>query len=244
LLAIGALAFIPFLLRQPSQDRWFWAAAAAGLLGSVPFVYGDAGFRGLAPSYPLIALVLTLGLSHGAPREPAHARQRRLAMGAGLLGAGLLATALVGPAVARLFAHRPPSEQLRAAPAGAVVVAPLDSALVVVTNVRRAPFERVPRIERREFVRMLEWASLEPDQQAHLQRTRTPFAVLSAYDHAARRLALLVAPVEMLQEGRAFVAVQAQTVPGSQFLDVVSWRRLDQPGPERHGGAPEVEPEP
>jgi hypothetical protein len=166
-------------------------------------------------------------------------------LAAGALAAGLLATALVGPAIARPFAHRPPPHLLKAAEPGALVVAPLDSALVVVTNVRRAPFERVPRVERREFVRMLEWASLEPDQHAHLQRMRTPFAVLSAYDHAARRLALLVAPVEMLQEGRAFVGVRAQAVPGSQFLDVVSWRRLDDPSAERRGGRPtEVETEP
>jgi hypothetical protein len=245
LLAIGALAFVPFLLRARASDRWFWAAALAGLLGSVPFVYGDAGFRGLAAAYPLIALVLTLGLSRGERREPAVPRQRRSVLAAGIMAAALLVVALAGPAIARVFAHRPPPDLLRAAAPGTAVVAPLDSARVVVTNVRRAPFERVPRIERREFMRMLEWASLEPEQHAHLQGRRTPFAVLSAYDHAARRLVLLVSPVEMLQEGRAFVSVETRTVPGSQFLDVVSWRRLDQPGAVPQGGGasePEAEP--
>lgn len=240
LIAAGAFAF--FLVRAGAVDRWFWLAATAGLLASIPFVYGDAGFRGLAAAYPLIALALGLGWTQGRRVEPSAARQRRLVLASGAIAVSLLVVALVGPAVARAFAHRPDPVLMGAADPGAVVVAPADSAAVVVTNVRRAPFERVPRIERREFVRMLEWAGLEPEQQEHLESTRTPFAVLSAYDHLARRLALLVSPVEMLHEGDGFLSVQVQPVAGSQFVDVVEWRRLDQPWSQTRRTQPEPTP--
>ena len=99
------------------------------------------------------------------------------------------------------------------------------------------------RVDRRDLTRMLEWAGLEPEQQAHIAQARTPYAVISAYDHAGRRQVLLLAPVEMLREGRAYLSVQAQAVPQSQLLEVVRWRRLDEPGVFRQRTAPAAEPE-
>jgi len=243
LLLAGALAWLAYLWRAPVQDRSFWLAAAAGLLCSVPFVYGDAGFRGLAPVYPFIAAALAVGLGRRPRREPGLNAQRRLVSGTAALAAGLLLLAVAGPAVARASARRPAPELLRQAEPGAVVIAPADATAVVVSGVRRAPFARVPRIERREFLRMLEWAGLEPGQRAHLEGARAPFALVSAYDYRGRRQALLVAPADLLREGGAFLSVQVQPAPGSQFVDVVAWRRLDEPWSARHGAAAPAEPE-
>ena len=84
----------------------------------------------------------------------------------------------------------------------------------------------MPRIERREFLRLLEWAALEVPHRAPLEAARTPFAVVSAYDYAARRQALLLAPVEMLRES-VYVVVQSRPVEGSAFATVTSWRPWD-----------------
>jgi hypothetical protein len=217
-------------------------AATLGLLASVPFVYGDAGFRGLAAVYPLMAGALAIGLGRRAPlaREET---QRAIVRGAAALAVALLAIALAGPALARALTRRPSPGLLQQAEAGAVVLVPADSPAVII-SARPAGAGRTPRIERRDLLRMLAWAGLEPQQEAHLAGARPPFAVLSAYDYAARRQRLLLAPVEVLREGGALLAVQVQAVPGSAFLDVVGWRRLGEAGAPRHDAAPTPEAEP
>lgn len=243
LLLAGLLAWLAYLWRAPAEDRWLWIAVAVGLLASVPFVYGDAGFRGLAASYPLIATALGIGLGR-RDRPPAVPRtQRALVASAGAVAVALLVLALAGPAVARLFWKRPGADLVRTADPGAIVMVPADSVSVVVTNLRRARGLELARVDRRDLTRMLEWAGLEPEQQAHIAQARTPYAVISAYDHAGRRQVLLLAPVEMLREGRAYLSVQAQPVPQSQLLEVVRWRRLDEPGVFRQRTAPAAEPE-
>jgi hypothetical protein len=76
----------------------------------------------------------------------------------------------------------------------------------------------VPRIERREFLRMLEWAALER-RIAPAEAARTPFAVVSAFDYLGRRQALLPAPVEVMREGATFLSVQVQPAEGTPFAD-------------------------
>jgi hypothetical protein len=71
-----------------------------------------------------------------------------------------------------------------------------------------------------------------------LERARAPFAVVSAFDHAGLRQALLLAPPEMLREGEALLAVQAQAAGDTPFAPVTGWRRLDQPGAPRHRASP------
>ncbi|HET8644356.1 MAG TPA: hypothetical protein VFO85_02630, partial [Vicinamibacteria bacterium] len=227
-------------------DRAFWLAAAAGLLASVPFVYGDAGFRGLASSYPFFAAALGLGLGLRERGAPAERTQRALAWPAAAITVALVVLGVAGPALARLFWPRPQPVLVRAAVPGTLVLAPARATSMVVSNVRRAAGTSVPRIDRRDLARMLEWAGLEPEQQAHFARARTPFALMSAYDHAGRRQALLLAPLELLREGGAYLAVEVRAVEGSRFLEVVGWRRLDgsappQVMPPEPGPAPEPE---
>ena len=224
LLVAGFLGFAWFLWRASPPERAFWLCAAGGLLASVPFVYGDAGFRGLAAAYPLLAAALGAGLGRARWTPPLPA-QRAVARGAGGLAVALLLVALAGPGLARALTRRPASPP--AAP-GALVLRPADAVAVVVTGVRRAPLERVPRIERRDFTRLLEWAGLEPAQQAHLAAAATPFAAVAAYDHATRRVVLLLAPPEMLQ-AEGFVSVEARTVPDSRFAEVAAWAPATRP---------------
>jgi hypothetical protein len=243
LLLVAFAAWIAYLVRAPDPERLFWIAATLGLLASVPFVYGDAGFRGLAAAYPFLAAALAIGLQRRPPARAPMRTQRSLVRGAAALTIALLAVALVGPACARAVTRRPPPDLLRQADAGAVVMAPAESPTVVV-SARPAGVSRVPRIERRDLLRMLAWAGLEPEQEAHLAGARPPFAVLSAYDYGGRREALLIAPVEMLREGSALLSVQVRAVAGSAFLEVVGWRRLDEPGAQRHEATPAPESEP
>jgi hypothetical protein len=243
LLLAGALAWLAYLWRAPVEDRLFWLGASAGLLGSVPLVYGDAGFRGLSPAYPFIAVALAIGFGRRGWPPPPEGAQRRLVKGASALTVALLAAALLLPALARALAARPAPELLRQAAPGALVIQPARATAVIVSGLRRAPFERVPRIERREFLRMLDWAALDPPHRAPLESARTPFAVVSAYDSLGRRQALLLAPVELLREGSAYVSVEVQPVEGSAFANVVGWRRLDGVGGRQSGGgAEEQEP--
>jgi len=150
--------------------------------------------------------------------------QRVLARGAGGLGVFSVALALVGPGVARAVV-RAPAPDLSASGPGRLVLRPRDAVAVVVTGVRRAPLERVSRIERRDFQRMLDWASLDTVEQAHLAGARTPLAVVAAYDHVSRSVVLLLAAPEMLQAD-GFVEADAQPTAGSHFLDVAAWRPL------------------
>jgi hypothetical protein len=243
LLVMGGLAWLAYLWRARGEDRLFWAAAVAGLLASVPLVYGDAGFRGLAPAYPFIAVALAIGLGRPGWPEPGARAQRPLALLASAATVAVLVIAVAGPALARGSAERPSSVLLGQAEPGSLVIVPGQSTAVVVSGLRRAPFARVPRIERREFLRMLDWAALEPPQRAPLEQARTPFAVVSAYDYAGRRQALLLAPPEVLRDGSAVLSVQAVREGTAAFATVTGWRRLDQPGAQRQEAAPAAEPE-
>jgi hypothetical protein len=242
LLIVGALAWLAYLWRAAPVDRFFWLAATLGLLASVPLVYGDAGFRGLAPAYPFMAVALAIGFSRRDRPPPEPRWQQRLVVAPAVVLVALVALAVAGPALARTTAPRPSAAVLARAEPGALVLLPERATAVVVSSLRRDPFARVARIERREFLRLLEWAALEAPHRAPLEAARTPFAVVSAYDYAARKQALLLAPVEMLREPSVYVVAQSQPVEGSAFATVTSWRPWDAAGALPAAPAP-AEPE-
>jgi len=219
LLVAGYLGLLWFLLRAPAPDRVFWLASLAGMLASVPFVYGDAGFRSLAAVYPLLAAALGAGLGRKRLAPPRRA-ERAVATLAGALAVGLVVVALAGPGLARALTAG--SVPIPPVVTDRLVLRPSDAVAVVVTQDVRAPLDRVPRISRPDFLRMLDWARLGPAEHEHLTSQSGRFALLAAYDYATGRVALLLAPPAMLRAAD-FVGVETQAVPGSRFLDVVSW---------------------
>jgi hypothetical protein len=107
LLALAVLALALHLRRATTDERLFWLAAAAGIVLSAPVVYGDAGLRGLAASFPFLCALLAAGLGRRRPsrRAPGRDRATRRVLLAG--AAVLVAAALVGPAAAHAVARRP-----------------------------------------------------------------------------------------------------------------------------------------
>lgn len=87
--------------RSPRSERCLWISGWAGILLSVPVVFGDGGIRCLAASWPFMIASAASALRRRAPSPAPHACERRWsAAGA---GAAIVAVALaiVGPAVAR-----------------------------------------------------------------------------------------------------------------------------------------------
>jgi hypothetical protein len=251
----AALGFVGYLRRSRGRvEILFWGAVGLGIVLSVPFVYGDAGFRGLAAAYPFLAVALALGLSR-APRRPvlagARLRAERLGLICGVLALALVGTALVGPAVARAFAYRPAPHDLQSlVPGRHLVVSPAGSPAVVVTHARPGTSATRSRIERGNFLRLLDLAGLDADHDAYLRGLRSPFVLVSTYDFVARRQQLIVGPVEILRQGRAFLKLEVSAAPVANFVEVVRWEALGRPaeaspGPSSEPGeADEEEPAP
>lgn len=223
--AFGALAY---LRRRPAGDGMFWFAVAAGVLASAPFVYGDTGFRALAPGYPFIAAFFALGAA--ATRRPrrltasGEALERQLAGASGVLTAALLAITLGGPFIAHASWPKNPIPASMS-PAGAGVIEIAMSPLVVVRNpLEIETFGSMRTLDRPDFLRLVRFADLKGELDPLTQR-RPPFVVMSAYDYANRRVRTLVAPIEMARSGSRRVRIEARALPGNPDLEeVVSWR--------------------
>jgi hypothetical protein len=123
-----------------------------------------------------------------------------------------------------------------------------------VTNTRPGTSSSASRIDRRDFLRLLELAVLDADHDAYLQGLRSPFALLSAYDYVGRRQQLVVGPVEMRRQGTACLKLEVSDAPVTDFVEVARWTPL---GPGSTTGAlpddddvgeekpsPETEPNP
>jgi hypothetical protein len=121
---------------------------------------------------------------------------------------------------------------------------------VVVTHARPGTSSTRSRIERGDFLRLLDVAGLDADHDAYLRGLRSPFVLLSSYDFVARRQQLIVGPVEILRQGRGFLKLVVSATPVVNFVEVIGWEALGRPpegspGPSSEPGeADEEEPAP
>jgi len=188
-----ALAGLTLYLRRASPDeRLFWLAAASGIVLSAPVVYGDAGLRGLAASFPFLCALLAIGLGRSGPRRARDTSRatRHLLVAA---AAALVLLSLAVPAVAHARARRPLSP-LSPLPPDVRIVRVRPAPAVVVSN-RERPELDVTLLPRRQYLRHVGLANVAA---AGFDRPDPPFAVVSAYDYVERRQRVLVLPPEAL----------------------------------------------
>jgi hypothetical protein len=211
---LGALAFLAALWRAShAPERAFWLAAAVGLLASVPFVYGDAGFRGLAVAYPFLAGALALGFARRREVAPsAIAASERLALSAIWAFAGLvLLASLAGPPLARSVWRRPAPELLQSLTAGQDLVVDVETTpMVVVSSTRRDSLGHRPWLTREDYARLLAYAGFADD--AHLESLAPPFAFCSTYDFVTRRQYVLIAPLSLARADHGFVRLRVEAL--------------------------------
>ncbi len=239
LLALAFLTGLLLLVRRASRTEClFWIAVMAGALASIPFVYGDAGFRGLAVLYPFLTLLFTMGLTgvrRPVIRSWARAEQGLLRAGF-VLGFGLLAVSLVVPGLARGRGARPPGEWLDGlVPEQTMVLSTATITPVLVAQEVKNGLEGVPRVTGEEAARLLSLGQVpEADQIASMS---TPFVVALAYDFVSRKAHHLIAPLAIMRQGPGFLRVEVERLPGSDSLFVVkqaealAGSRQDQPRP-------------
>src|SRR5262249_13646854 len=140
-LVLAALAMTAAMRAWRSRERGFWGAVATGTLASGMFIGTNIGFHGVAAVYPLLCVLLTLGLA--GTRVPRRAfagaaarddrRLVRIALGAGVL---LLAVALAGPAWARRAWSRPGVAMLTGMQPGRDIVLLRDTSPTVIVGAR------------------------------------------------------------------------------------------------------------
>lgn len=208
-------------------DRSFWLAVFLGIVASVPFVYGDAGLRGLAASFPFIALGLSLGFG-GSGRTPllgAVPGKKGVGIPAAGLGLSLVVVSIGGPAVAHRLAPRPePGSLIAALPGEALVVSLGRAPAVLVTQSPRSGLGDLPQKDRREFLQLLEWAALPDEDRAVLEGLRPPFVLLSCYDFVTKRQLVAIAPVELLHQRVGFLRLRVRAL--GNFVETLGWQAL------------------
>jgi hypothetical protein len=219
LLAIALLAFARYAWRARTDERLFWLAAALGVVLSAPVVYGDAGLRGLAASFPLLAGLLAIGLGARRLSPPIDTLETRTRVALSVCAVALVALALVGPAIAHRSQARPARESLTP---GTLVVR-LRPAPAIVVSSREQPDVDVPVLPRRQFERHLALANVAA---SGFDRPDPPFALVSAYDWVAQRQRVLVIAPEALRETN-FLRLRAAPAAEDENLQVVSeWSPL------------------
>lgn len=220
-------------------ERSLWLATVVGVLASVPFVYGDSGFRVLAATYPFLAVLLAAGFATRRERRSGRARtqaQERLARAAAIGGLALLTVILIGPGIARAVIANAPALDPRSIgavpPHTVLAIEPSRAVAIVVSNTGSEGAGR-PVLDRRDFSRALETVPVAAAD--YFDRLRPPFCVLSAYDRVARRQRLLVGPVDLVRTRERFLRLEVHPAverdpgmaPGSQdFLAVERWTPL------------------
>ena len=206
LLAAAGLSLARIARGRARSGRLFCLAAAAGVLGSVPFVYGDAGFRGLAAAYPFLAVFLALGLGRRRGCLGAHELESRVVASSAAITLTIVTLSLVVPAVAhRLWVRPDPSLSAGLSP-GTTMLVSLDRApAVLVSRTPRVGLREVPWVSEWECTQLLALAELKPD--AGLSALDLPFSLAAVYDHLTHRAYLMVGPVDLLRQ-RGFVGVE------------------------------------
>jgi hypothetical protein len=243
-LFIVIVASLARLIRSRDRDgRRFWILMAAGMFGSVPFIYGDAGFRGLAAAYPLLAVGLCLGLSSRLGRELRRAAQESrevsATLAAAVLSLSLLFTALVGPMIAHHFWPRPGRRApLKSGRDRTMIVSRETTTAVLVAHVRRRGLS-VPTAEFGDFLRNLALADLGEDAAAFRDR-HLPFSILSAYDFVSRTQQTVVAPLALLREKSGFIRLDVRPIQASKPLfEAIRFERIPSDRSARTAGSPE-----
>jgi hypothetical protein len=218
LLALAMVALVLYLWRAPADVRLFWLAVAAGIVLSAPVVYGDAGLRGLAASFPFLCALLAVGLGRSAARGdralPDGARQVLLAS-----AAALVVLALVGPAVAHAVARRPLVPLFPLPPD--VRIVRVRPAPAVVVSSRERPELDVTVLPRRQYLRHVGLANVAA---SGFDRPDPPFAVVSAYDYVEKRQRVLVLPPEALGATPFLRVVVHPIAEDPNLLLVTDWR--------------------
>lgn len=218
LLALAAVALALHLRRARADERLFWLAVALGITASAPVVYGDAGLRGLAASFPFLCALLAVGLGRSAPHGG-----RAVSDGARPVllasAAALVVLALAGPAVAHAAARRPLAPLFPLPPD--VRIVRVRPAPAVVVSSRERPELDVTVLPRRQYLRHVGLANVAA---AGFDRPDPPFAVVSAYDYVERRQRVLVLPPEALAAS-PFLRVEVRPVAEDpNLLQVTGWR--------------------
>jgi hypothetical protein len=223
--AVGVL--VALWRRRRTSEAGFWLAALGGTALSAPFIFADAGFRGLAVAYPFLAAALGLGLTAGRESSVrSDAAERREVKSAAAAVLALLVLTLLAPRLLYALQARPSPRQLEGLVAGETAVIDLWSAPRVLVTNRGETHPGVPTLRRPDFVRLLELA--EFNDPVDLPSRRLPFAVLSAFDHVARRQRALIAAPRLLREEARFVRLRIEPVEGSLFFaEVLDFSPLD-----------------
>jgi hypothetical protein len=210
-LTLVTLASIFYLARrrEPTQ-RLFWLAFVLAVLGSVPIVYGDAGFRGLATTYPFFGLALGLGLATRRAAGLAGGRSDRPATALALgLPLCILAASLCVPGLLRPLWPRPQASARAATVAGEDMVVDMRIApAVVVSHSPRKGLAGLPWLNPADYRRQLAFAGFVDD--AGIENLPPPFVVASVYDFVTQRQYVLIAPLDLLRQPQRFQRLKVE----------------------------------
>ena len=210
ILATGAGVF--FLTRRcDPRQRLFWLAYALAVLGSVPIVYGDASFRGLAVTYPFFGVALGLGL---CPRRSmtgsAGASVERPALGLAVaLPLFIVIAAIAVPEIAHSHWPQPAASMLAGLTAREDMVVDVRTApAVVVSHSPRKGLASVPWLSPADYQRLLAFGDFVDN--AGIEHLPLPFVVTSVYDFVTKQQYVLIGPLDLLRQSQRFVRLRVR----------------------------------
>ena len=210
LLAAASASLLRIIRTKDRSERLFWVAAGGGILGSVPLVYGDAGFRGLTIAYPLFALFLALGLGRHRHVLRSPAAEVPFIQAAAATTVGIVLLALLVPGVAHRFWPQPGADQRAGLRPGLTMLVDIArSPAVLVSRSPRANLQDVPWIDERQYAEFLDLA--EAPRDTGLYALKLPFALATVYDYVSRRAYLLAGPVDLLRQP-GFVRIDVEAI--------------------------------
>jgi hypothetical protein len=210
LLAAASASLLRIVRTKDHGERLFWIAAGGGILGSVPLVYGDAGFRGLAVAYPFFALFLALGLGRRRRALRSLAAEVPFIRAAVAMTVGIVLLALLVPGIAHGFWPQPGADQRAGLRPGVTMLVDIArSPAVLVSRSPRANLQGVPWIDERQYAEFLDLA--EAPRDTGLYALKLPFSLATVYDYVSRRAYLLAGPVDLLRQP-GFVRVDVEAI--------------------------------
>jgi len=198
------------------------------MLASVPIVYGDASFRGLAVIYPFFGAALGLGL---CPRRfvnaPAAASTERPGLWwSAALPVLILATSLAVPGIARSHWPRPEARALAAlTPREDMVVDVQIAPAVVVSHSPRKGLARVPWLSPADYRRLLAFGGFVDD--AGIEDLPSPFVVMSVYDFVTQQQYVLTGSLDLLRQSQRFLRLKVRPLgTGGKIYQALSCEAL------------------
>jgi hypothetical protein len=210
ILATGAGLFF-FARRCDPKLRLFWLAFALAVLGSVPIVYGDASFRGLAVTYPFFGVALGLGLCQrrstaGSAGASVERPALRLAVALPLL---IVIAAITVPGIARSHWPRPVASTLAGLTAREDMVIDVRNApAVLVSHSPRKGLARVPWLSPADYRRLLAFGGFVDN--AGIEHLPPPFVVTSGYDFVTQQQYVLIGPLDLLRQSQRFARLRVR----------------------------------